>query len=130
MKIYCTSCEKVTEHRQKLHDTVCNKCDICNYPVFLKRIGDVRSNVGNKIVWIEWTEEGFGKAIHQDPQVGFSLCLDPHTIKAMEESVSSYRWMTTGIVEILEDKKTKGHRKVHFKTKNSEYVLHSTIIEK
>jgi hypothetical protein len=58
------------------------------------------------------------------------LCLDPHTIKAMDESVSSYRWMTTEIVEILEDKKTKSHRKVHFKTKNSEYVLHSTIIEK
>lgn len=130
MKVYCKSCEKPTEHRKKLKDLVCNKCDVCNPPVFLKRIGDGRSNVGSKVLWIEWTEEGRGKGIHQDPQVGFSLCLDPYTINSElggVPSASGFAWMTTGVTEILEDKKTKSYRKVRFKTKNSEYVLYLTI---
>lgn len=131
LKAYCRSCEKVTEHRQKLKSMVCNKCDVCNHPVFLKRIGDGRSNVGSKVLWIEWNEDGRGKAIHQDPQVGFSLCLDPYTISSglpgVNESVSGFGWMTTPITEIIEDRKTKSYRMVSFKTKNSEYVLYQTL---
>jgi hypothetical protein len=134
MKVYCTSCEKPTQHRQKLYDRVCNKCDACNnHPVFLQRLGDRRSNVGNKILWVEWTEDGRGKAVHPDPQLGFSLCIDPYTINPDIEGLplaSGFGWMTTGVTEILEDKKSKEYRKLHFKTKNSEYVLHVTTIEK
>jgi hypothetical protein len=134
MKVYCTSCEKPTQHRQKLYDRVCNKCDACNnHPVFLQRLGDRRSNVGNKILWVEWTEDGRGKAVHPDPQLGFSLCIDPYTINPDTEGLplaSGFGWMTTGVTEILEDKKSKEYRKLHFKTKNSEYVLHVTTIEK
>jgi hypothetical protein len=133
MKVYCKSCEKPTQHRQKLGGIVCNKCDIINYPIFLLRLGDGRSNIGKKLIWVEWTEDGRGKSVHTDPQIGFSLCLDPYTIKSDIEglpSASGFGWMTTEVTEILEDKKSKEYRKVHFKTKNSEYVLHQTEIEK
>ena len=132
MKVYCHACAKPTQHRKKLLDIVCNKCDVCNRPIFLQRIGDGRSNIGNKLVWIEWTEDGRGKAVHTEPQVGFSLCLDPYTINPDIEglpSASGFSWMTTGVTEIIEDKKSKEYRKIHFKTKNSEYILHSTTIE-
>jgi hypothetical protein len=132
MKVYCHTCAKPTQHRKKLLDIVCNKCDVCNGPIFLQRIGDGRSNIGNKLVWIEWTEDGRGKAIHTEPQVGYSLCLDPYTINPEIEglpSASGFSWMTTEVTEIIEDKKSKEYRKIHFKTKNSEYVLHLTTIE-
>jgi hypothetical protein len=136
MKVYCYSCNKPTSHRQKMHDIVCNKCDRCNYPIFLQRVGDGRSNVGKKLIWIEWTEDGRGKAKHSEPQIGFSLCLDPYTIqpdiKGLEDHppVSGFSWMTTNITEIIEDKILKDYRKIHFMTNNSEYVLHVTTIEK
>ena len=132
MKVYCKSCEKPTQHRQKLYDIVCNKCDICNHPIFLQRIGDGRSNIGKKLIWVEWTEDGRGKGVHTEPQVGFSLCLDPYTIKSSTEnlpSASGFGWMTTEVTEILEDKVSKDYRMIKFKTKNSEYVLHATTIE-
>ena len=135
MKIYCNSCEKATQHRKKLYDNVCNKCDTCNYPVFLKRIGDGRSNIGKKAIWIEWDKSGRGKGAHQDPQLGFSLCLDLRVIKPAEELGltdfpvgTTWGWMTTEVTEILEDKQSKEYRVVKFKTKNSEYVLHVTEI--
>lgn len=133
MKVYCKECKKPTPHRQKIDGLVCNKCDRCNYPIFLQRIGDGRSNVGNKLIWIEWTSDGHGKTIHQEPQVGFSLCLDPYTIKSIDPSlpnVSGFGWMTTDITQILKDKKSKEYRNIHFKTKNSEYILHVTQFEK
>jgi hypothetical protein len=135
MKVYCNRCEKATPHRKKLYDIVCNKCDTCNYPVFLKRIGDGRSNVGHKVIWIEWDNGGRGKGVHQDPQIGFSLCIDLKVAKPAEELgltdfpvATTWGWMTTEVTEILEDKQSKEYRLVKFKTKNSEYVLHSTGI--
>jgi hypothetical protein len=133
MKIYCHRCNKPTNHRQKLGGIVCNTCDITNYLVFLQRIGDNRSNIGSKVLWVEWTEEGRGKAVHNDPQIGFSLCLDPYSIKSDHPELSNmggYGWLTTGITEIIEDTISKEYRKVHFKTKNSEYVLHVTTLKK
>lgn len=132
MKVYCKSCEKPTQHRKKMQDIVCNRCDICNYPIFLQRIGDGRSNIGKKLIWVEWNEDGKGKGIHTEPQIGFSLCLDQYTIKSDIDglpSASGFSWMTTEITEIIEDKKSKEYHKIHFKTKNSEYVLHVTTIE-
>jgi hypothetical protein len=132
MKVYCHSCNKPTDHRQKLRDLVCNKCDVCNSPIFLQRIGDNRSNIGKVLAWVEWTEDGRGKAVHQDPQIGFSLCLDPYTISPTIDglpSSSGFTWMTTEVTEIIEDKTLKEYRKIHFRTKNSEYVLHKTTIE-
>jgi hypothetical protein len=84
------------------------------------------------LIWVEWSEDGRGKGVHKEPQVGFSLCLDPYTIKSEIDglpSASGFGWMTTEVTEIVEDKKSKEYRKIQFKTKNSEYVLHVTTIE-
>jgi hypothetical protein len=130
MKVYCKSCKKPTEHRQKLGGTVCNSCDVINYPVYLERINDGRSNIGNTAIWIEWTDDGRGKASHPDPRIGYSLCLDPYVIKpdfpGLEDHITTpgYGWLTTSVTEIIEDKKIKSVRQIHFKTKNSEYILH------
>ena len=136
MKIYCTQCKKPTVHRQKLHDTVCNKCDRCNlnYPIYLERIHDGRSNVGEKLIWIEWDELGRGKASHDQPQIGYSLCLDPSVIKTelpgLEDypPIPSHGWMTTTLTSILEDKKYRDYRVIRFTTQNSEYILYTTQI--
>lgn len=133
MKIYCKSCKKPTSHRQKLGGTVCNSCDIINHPVYLERLGDGRSNIANTVTWIEWTEDGRGKATHDEPQIGYSLCLDLYSvkpeIKGLEDHppVSGFTWMTTPLTQIIEDKKTKEYQRVHFKTNNSEYILYVTI---
>lgn len=131
MKVYCNSCNKPTTHRQKLEDIVCNKCDRCNLPVFLQRVGDGCIKVGTRLVWIEWTDDGLGKATHNDPQLGFSLCLDPYIIKSEFDGLpptSGYHWMTSVLTEIIEDTSSKDYRMIKFKTKNSEYILHVTTL--
>jgi len=132
MKVYCNSCNKPTTHRQKLEDIVCNKCDRCNLPVFLQRVGDGSINVGTRLIWIEWTDDGLGKAKHSDPQLGFSLCLDPYIIKSEFDGLPSapgYGWLTSVLTEIMEDTSSKDYRMIKFKTKNSEYILHVTTLK-
>lgn len=136
MELYCTRCKEPTEHRQKLYNNVCNKCDNCNsnYPIYLERIHDRLSNIGTSLLWIEWDELGRGKAAHLDPQVGFSLCLDPESfqpdIPNLEglPPIATYSWMTTEIIEIIEDSQSNRYRTIRFKTLNSEYYLHITKI--
>jgi len=77
----------------------------------LKRLNDGLTNVGSKIGWIEWSDEGRGKEMHDEPAIGRSLMLDPH--------VFNYTWITTSITEIVEQR--EGY--IKFTTKNSTYEL-------
>jgi hypothetical protein len=64
----------------------------------------------NKIAWIEFDESGRGKVIHEEPAIDRSLMLEPSI---------SYKWMTTTITEIVEQR--EGY--IKFKTLNSIYEL-------
>lgn len=64
----------------------------------------------NNIAWIEWSGNGTGKAMHEEPAVDMSLMLEPSI---------SYKWMTTIVTEIVEQR--DGY--VKFKTLNSTYEL-------
>jgi hypothetical protein len=126
MKIFCTSCNKITDHRSKLGGSVCNVCDKINYPVYLVRTHDNRSNGGSIVKWIEWDSLGKGKKIHDEPQLGFSLCIDPKVYNFGEMSTPSFQWMTTEVTEIIEHTRHKDHQIIKFKTKNSEYTLYQS----
>jgi hypothetical protein len=78
----------------------------------LKRLNDGLINVGSKIGWIEWSDEGRGKEMHNEPAIGRSLMLDPHV-------VFNYTWLTTSITEIVEQREDY----IKFATKNSVYEL-------
>ena len=117
-KQYCVDCEKVIKHIPKLSAVmdgylVCGKCSrmngFCtlikpNVPEFVK--------ASNNALWIEFDENSKGKAIHKDPQVGFSLILSPFN--------DFFTWQTTPVTELIEYTNSF----VHFKTENSEYKLH------
>ena len=77
----------------------------------LTRLEDKQVKEGNTVGWLEFDEFDRGKEMHDTPQMGTSCILDHKGI--------NYTWMTTNIREIL--KETDDF--VHFKTKNSEYVL-------
>jgi hypothetical protein len=75
----------------------------------LTRKEDNRQMTGTAVKFIEWNENGTGKALHNEPAVGRSIVLDL-------TGPESYQWMTTEIVEIISN--------TEFKTKNSTYTLH------
>jgi hypothetical protein len=77
----------------------------------LVRERDGLSNVGHKVGWIEWNEDGTFKKLHDEAAVGRSLILDPQR--------RSYTWMTTTVTEILEQKENY----IKFATTNSIYEL-------
>jgi hypothetical protein len=77
----------------------------------LVRERDGLSNVGHKAGWIEWSEDGKFKELHDEPAVGRSLILDPQRM--------SYTWLTTTVTEILEQKENY----IKFATTNSIYEL-------
>ena len=62
--------------------------------------------------FISWDEEGRGKDLHNEPQIGYSCILDGDRF--------SFTWLTTRIAEILEN--TPNY--IKFKTKNSTYELY------
>jgi len=63
------------------------------------------------IKWLEWNEEGRYKDDHQEPAIGRSLIMSPFN--------DYFTWMTTDVVEIVEE--SEGY--IKFKTKNSTYEL-------
>jgi hypothetical protein len=83
--------------------------DLFRYKLVRERDG--LSNVGHKAGWIEWNEDGTFKKLHDEAAVGRSLILDPQRI--------SYTWMTTTVIEILEQKENY----IKFATTNSLYEL-------
>jgi hypothetical protein len=83
--------------------------DLFKYKLVRERDG--LSNVGHKVGWIEWNEDGTFKKLHDEAAVGRSLILDPQR--------RSYTWMTTTVTEILEQKE----KYIKFATTNSTYEL-------
>lgn len=122
MKIYCKYCNKITKHHEKglsTPITVCNKCSGTNMPITLiKNNGE--KHFGTQVKFVEWSAEELGsraKQLHDEPQVEYSCIIDP-------QYSYQYTWLTTPIVEIIEDKTEKDIRTITFKTKNSDYTLH------
>lgn len=86
-----------------------NLDEIFRYKLVRERDG--LSNVGHKAGWIEWSEDGTFKKLHDEAAVGRSLILDPQR--------RSYTWLTTTVTEILEQKENY----IKFATTNSIYEL-------
>ena len=124
MKMYCKDCSSITEHREKgLRDTVtvCNICDSTNMPITLIK-SNGKTHFGTQYKFIEWDGEEIGsryKQLHDEPQVGFSVIIDP-------QYTFQYTWLTTTITEIESDVEFGDHRCITFKTKNSSYKLYIT----
>ena len=79
----------------------------------LKKPTDPHFNkIGSQIFWLEWNEDRTFKDKHPEPKIGYSLIMDPY--KGIE-----FTWQTTEITELISNTPTK----IHFKTKNSEYIL-------
>lgn len=122
MKMYCRTCESITKHREKgvrERVLVCNKCNITNMPVTLIK-SDGETHHGTQYKFVEWSGEELGsryKQFHNEPQVGFSVIIDP-------QYTFQYTWLTTPITEILNIGVGKDCTTYKFKTKNSEYTLH------
>ena len=76
----------------------------------LIRENDGKTLYADKIGWMEWSSNGTGKKLHDEPMVGRSLILNPKIM---------YTWLTTVITEIVEQR--EGY--VKFKTLNSIYEL-------
>ena len=116
-KLYCTDCKKVTKHLPKLSalmggSMVCGKCSKMNGFCTLIKVGDEHFEKHSKdIRWVEF-EDGVGKALHENPMVGYSLMMSPFGL--------SFTWMTTSLTEIIEERENY----IHFKTENSEYKLY------
>jgi hypothetical protein len=77
----------------------------------LVRERDGHTAQSKAIKWLEWNEEGRYKADHQEPAIGRSLLMSPFN--------DYFTWMTTDVVEIVEE--SEGY--IKFKTKNSTYEL-------
>lgn len=66
---------------------------------------------GNRILWIDWEEDGTFHSSHYEPKLDRSLIVDPHHM--------NYTWMTTVLTEIIEQREDY----IKFKTLNSIYEL-------
>ena len=117
-KLYCTDCKEVLKHTPKLSAfmdgyMVCGKCSKMNGFCSLIKVGDEHFQKHSRDVrWVEFDEIGRGKGLHEKPMVGYSLIMSPFGL--------SFTWMTTTIVEIIEE----SDNYLHFKTENSEYKLY------
>ena len=77
----------------------------------LVRERDGLTKQSNKIMWIEFDEEGRFKSKYDEPAIGRSLIMSPFN--------QYFTWQTTTITEIVEQRDDY----VKFKTKNSNYEL-------
>lgn len=77
----------------------------------LVREHDGLTNVGDKILWIDWKKDGTFHSSHNEPKLDRSLIIDPHRM--------SYTWMTTVVTEIIEQREDY----IKFRTSNSVYEL-------
>ena len=105
----CNECSKmITEGMTD--DLFCEEHGGKTFKYTLIRERDGLTIGANKIAWIEWSGNGRGKAMHEEPAVDRSLMLEPSI---------SYKWMTTTVTEIVEQ--SEGY--IKFKTLNSIYEL-------
>jgi hypothetical protein len=105
----CNECSKIISEGMT-DDLFCDEHGGNAFKYTLIRERDGLTIGANKIAWIEWSGNGTGKAMHEDPAIDRSLMLEPSI---------SYKWMTTTLTEIVEQR--EGY--VKFKTLNSIYEL-------
>ncbi len=77
----------------------------------IKRLDDGFTMKGSVIAFVEFDENGRGKALHEKPEPGFALIVDKTPV--------SYKWMTSEITEVM----SFSEKFMQFKTKNSEYTI-------
>ena len=82
-----------------------------NYPYEIERINDGLKIKGQVVLFVEFDENGRGKALHEKPEPGFALIVDKTPV--------SYKWMTSEITEVM----NFSEKFMQFKTKNSEYTI-------
>lgn len=80
-----------------------------NWRLVRQRDGLTRES--NDIMWLEFNEQGRGKARHNEPAIGRSLIMSPFN--------DFFTWQTTTVTEILENRENY----LKFRTKNSTYEL-------
>jgi hypothetical protein len=105
----CNECSKIISEGMT-DDLFCDEHGGKTFKYTLIRERDGLTIGANKITWIEWSGNGTGKAMHEDPAIDRSLMLEPSI---------SYKWMTTTVTEIVEQ--SEGY--IKFKTLNSIYEL-------
>ena len=105
----CNECSKIISEGMT-DDLFCDEHGGKTFKYTLIRERDGLTIGANKITWIEWSGNGSGKAMHEDPAIDRSLMLEPSI---------SYKWMTTTVTEIVEQ--SEGY--IKFKTLNSIYEL-------
>jgi hypothetical protein len=76
----------------------------------LIREHDGLTKTGNRVLWVEWDNDGTFNESYPAITIGRSLLLDPRM---------SYTWLTTAVTEILEERDDY----IKFKTQNSIYEL-------
>jgi hypothetical protein len=77
----------------------------------LVRERDGLTKQSEKVMWVEWNEDGKFKARHDKPAVGCSLIMSPFN--------DYFTWQTTPVTEIVEER----NNYIKFKTRNSNYEL-------
>ena len=77
----------------------------------LVREHDGLTKKSKDIMWLEWNEEAHCKDRHSEAAVGRSLLMSPFN--------DAFTWMTTDIIEILEQEDNY----IKFNTRNSTYEL-------
>lgn len=116
-KSFCTNCKDLTNHIPKLSAVldgclVCDECRKMNGFCILTKVGfDTFQKHSRDVRWIEF-ENNQGKELHKKIQIGYSLIMSPFD--------NSFTWMTTEVIDIVEENENL----IHFKTKNSEYILY------
>ena len=87
----------------------------------LKRVSDGKGDSGARVEAITWNDDGTVKEIVDNkPVVGCSLLVG--SIAARTYSSQDY-WLTTEILEILNQRKLNDTTYYKFRTQNSEYEL-------
>jgi hypothetical protein len=83
-----------------------------SYKYKLVRTGDNLTITGNKVLWLEWNEDGTFNKDHTEPRVEASLVVDPR--------YGTYRWLTTRMMSYTEEEGV-----ITFNTENSTYKLYT-----
>ena len=80
-----------------------------NWKLVRERDGLTKQSVD--VTWLEFKEDGFFKAKHDEPAIGRSLLMSPFN--------QFFTWQTTVITEIVEQREDY----IKFRTENSNYEL-------
>lgn len=77
----------------------------------LVRYYDSSIKRSEKILWVEWDENGKFSETYAEPAIGLSLLMSPFN--------NFFTWLTTPVTEIVE----QGDNHLIFQTENSKYEL-------